>query len=325
MSAYAPNPTYENNEDSYAPLTASLLARKGEAMPAVDATAHAGVDIDMAPMMPGMEPANESGGGLGAGLGSGPGKGAARRRGARGAQGRPAMARGAGASRPEPVHAAPAGYAEAHNDHDALSPDPYETHTEDDYNPVVYAPNDVAPNDHAGDAVVDAEPVPAARFNELGGGEPGADEPAGFDRFPGAAPSAGDNWKVSGPSIEARRSGDHPLAIEDPVRAFPEGAPADGAALEDVKARLRRRAKRASEPGKAGRKATITFRMPARDLVRLRFASRELGVMCQTIILEALECYLEANDVAPISDADFAAETDRLMRLKKEKARKRSG
>ena len=61
----------------------------------------------------------------------------------------------------------------------------------------------------------------------------------------------------------------------------------------------------------------------ARDLVRLRFASRELGVTCQTIILEALECYLEANDVAPVSDVDFAAETDRLMRLKKEKARKR--
>lgn len=315
MSAYAPNPTYENNEDSYAPLTASLLARKGEAMPAVDATAHAGVDIDMAPMMPGMEPANETGAGLGNGPGAGTGKGAARRqRGARGAQGRSAMARGAGASRPEPVHAAPAGYSEAHNDHDALSPDPYETHTEDDYNPVVYAPND-----YAGDAIVDAEPVPAApRFGEQAGGEP-----VGFERFPGAAPSAGDNWKVSGPSIDARRSGENSPAIEDPVSAFPEGAPTDGAALEDVKARLRRRARRASEPGKAGRKATITFRMPARDLVRLRFASRELGVMCQTIILEALECYLEANDVAPISDADFAAETDRLMRLKKEKTRKR--
>lgn len=311
MSAYAPNPTYQSNEDNYAPLTASLLARKGEAMPAVDATAHAGVDIDMAPLMPGMEPANEPGNRSGNGPGAGAGKGPARRqRGARAAQ-----AGRAEAARAEPVGAGPVTYAEAHNDHGAPPPDGYETHTEDDYSPVAYAPNEAA-----GDAIVDAEPVPVTPpFGRPGGDGPG--EAAGFERFSGAArasSSVGENWKVSGPSIEG------PPSIEDPLRAFPEGAPTDGAALEDVKARLRRRARRASETGKAGRKATITFRMPARDLVRLRFASRELGVMCQTIILEALECYLEANDVAPITDADFAAETDRLMRLKKEKARKRS-
>jgi len=265
MSAYAPNPTYAGNEDGYAPLTASLLARKGEATPAVDATAHAGVDIDMIPS---------------AADAAGAKRGAASRRGPR-------------------FTAANQDYGQ--HDRPAAGPavgDPYAAYA-DENGPAGYAPN-------AGAAVIDADPVPAGPRDEA--------PQDNVERFPGAARarSAG-AWTISGPSIE------------DPFRAFPEGAPMDSAALEEVKARLRRRARRAAASGAAGRKATITFRMPARDLVRLRFASRELGVMCQTIILEALECYLEANDVAPVSDEDLAAETDRLMRLKKEKTRRRRG
>jgi len=48
MNAYAPNPPYSRSGP--ASLTASLLARKGEAAPAVDAEAHAGVDIAMSAM-----------------------------------------------------------------------------------------------------------------------------------------------------------------------------------------------------------------------------------------------------------------------------------
>lgn len=327
MSAYAPNPTYHGNEDNYAPLTASLLARKGEATPAVDAAAHAGVDIDMAPSMPGIGP--------GVGPGAGSAKRAQRQRGARtGQSSKTGLHWRADAARPEPArpesfHPEPVRYGEAHNDvepHDDFgSPSPiaHAESVEDDYNPVVYAPNA-----GAGDAVVDAEPVPAAsEFSVPGAGDTATDGATdgttdgadNIERFPGAAGAsspAGGEWTVSGPSIEAAPS------IRGAMDAFRDGG-STGDALEDVRARLRRRARRAAEAGKAGRKATITFRMPARDLVRLRFASRELGVTCQTIILEALECYLEANDVAPVSDADFAAETDRLMRLKKEKARKR--
>ena len=274
MSAYAPNPSYAGNDEGYAPLTASLLARKGEAAPAVDATAHAGVDIDLIPS------AAEAGGAKRAK--------AVRRR----AQQRRAQEEKAGASR----------FSAANQDY---APPPSDPHAEDDDFPAAYAPN-YAPNP-GGETIVDAEPTPADPH------DPAADN---VERFPGAMRARaqeGGAWTISGPSIE------------DPFRVFPEGAPMDGAALEEVKARLRRRAKRAAASAGADRKATITFRMPARDLVRLRFASRELGVMCQSIILEALECYLEANDVAPVSDADLAAETDRLMRLKKEKARRRRG
>ncbi len=52
--------------------------------------------------------------------------------------------------------------------------------------------------------------------------------------------------------------------------------------------------------------------MPAQDFIRLRFASRELGMSCQSIILEALDCYLDANDVVPVSDEDCQTEMARL-------------
>ena len=65
--------------------------------------------------------------------------------------------------------------------------------------------------------------------------------------------------------------------------------------------------------GLLARKAIVTLRMPARDLVRLRLASRDLEMSCQAIILDALECYLDANDVPSASDDD-AATTRRAER-----------
>lgn len=256
MSAYAPNPSFNNNEDGYAPLTASLLARKGEATPAVDAAVHEGVDIDMAPSMPGMEPDRSAYGSSAA---------------------------------TETVR-----YGPAQNDYEAppASYTPEEVHDPssayaddvDDYQPTEYASNETVAETQA--EAVEAETV--------------------VEPFPGAAPQRR-AWTVTGPSIGG------------PAK------PTEKASVEDVRARLKQRVKRTAETGKAGRKATITFRMPARDLIRLRLASRELGVACQAIILEALESYLEANDIAPLTDEDFAAETERLIRLKKEKARRRAG
>ena len=60
MNAYAPNNS-SGGGGGFASLTSSLLARKGEALPAVDAVAHEGVDIDMRPMRPANAPEGRSG------------------------------------------------------------------------------------------------------------------------------------------------------------------------------------------------------------------------------------------------------------------------
>jgi hypothetical protein len=66
--------------------------------------------------------------------------------------------------------------------------------------------------------------------------------------------------------------------------------------------------------GLLARKAIVTLKMPARDLVRLRLAARDLEMSCQAIILDALECYLDANDVPSASDdGAIMREIERLM------------
>lgn len=82
---------------------------------------------------------------------------------------------------------------------------------------------------------------------------------------------------------------------------------------------LRMRPPRAHDDGDHQRKATVTFRMPAKDFVRLRFASRDMEMSCQSIILEALDCYLDANDIAPVSDEDCESEVERLSRARRGK------
>jgi len=69
----------------------------------------------------------------------------------------------------------------------------------------------------------------------------------------------------------------------------------------------------------SARNAICKLRMPAPDLVRLRFASRDMEMPCQAIILEALECYLDANDVPPVRDEAIREEVERLLAKAKRK------
>jgi hypothetical protein len=194
MSGYAPNPS-SSSEPGYASLTAGLLARKGEAMPAVDADAHAGVDIDM--------------------------------------------------------HlAAPVGKVTKEASQQTVG-------------------NLYPPNPAGGGANGKRRQVLA---HAPGAGKVSANSP---DKAPGI-------WSMA--ALTQRR----PKRRETPLQ------PADG---------------RDSQ-----RKATVRFRMPAHDFVRLRFASRDMEMSCQSIILEALDCYLDANDVAPVSPEVCESEVGRLMR-----------
>ncbi len=191
MNAYAQN---SGGGGGYASLTSNLLARKGEALPAVDSIAHEGVDIAMRPM----QPANSPG--------------------------------------------APAGI-----DEDAIK--------------TFYAHN------------------PGVRQQ--------ASRPANVRLVHSAGPyaEAPQAWTISPAQRAAQRR-----------RAAAENMP-DGPA-----------------GGVLARKAIVTLKMPARDLVRLRLAARDLEMSCQAIILDALECYLDANDVPSASDDDaIMREIERLM------------
>lgn len=188
MNGYAPNPTSSSN-DGAAPLTAGLLARKGEAMPAVDADAHAGVDITMFPTRP-----------------------------------------AAGPSRGVSQTALKSLYARG----------------------------------------------------TAGGGNVRAFHPR---------PANANQRRTS--------------------------AAADVVAM--AAARRARRLNKADALQGGGPRATVTFRMPAKDFVRLRFASRDLDMTCQSIILDAIDTYLDANDVAPVSDEVCARETARLMQIMKKR------
>ncbi|GJL91294.1 hypothetical protein [Hyphococcus sp.] len=188
MSAYAPNAS--PSENGYASLTSSLLARKGEALPAVDAVAHEGIDIDMRPMKPANSP---------------------------------------GAPR-------------------TIKEDAIEK---------LYADNPRTPSQSG---------RPDVRLVHSSGVR---------RRVHNETPK---NWTI-------------PPRTERPARAQ-TGTPG----------------------GVLARKAIVTLRMPARDLVRLRLAARDLEMSCQAIILEALDCYLDANDVPSASDDDaIMREVERLM------------
>ena len=67
--------------------------------------------------------------------------------------------------------------------------------------------------------------------------------------------------------------------------------------------------------------AVVKFKMPAREFVRLRAAARDLEMPGQSVIMEALECYLEANEIPAISDEEYEQEMARLRDVvKKRKA-----
>lgn len=210
MNAYA-----QNSGGGYASLTSSLLARKGEAMPAVDAMAHEGVDIEMRPLKPANSP------------------------------GAPKQ----------------------------ISEDTISRLYEDGSGP-----------EHSEGLRRRARPVRLVH--------PAPEAEA-------AMPAAG-AWT---PRMRAGQAAGQAAGQGAPklIEAKPAGAgetPLSAAARAALFAR----------------RAIVTLRMPARDLVRLRLASRELGMSCQAIILEALGCYLDAND-APAAEDDPAiiAETERML------------
>ena len=205
MNAYAPN-NASSSGGGYASLTSSLLARKGEALPAVDAVAHEGIDIEMRPL-------------------------------------RPANSPGA----PKSI------------DEDAIK--------------TFYA--------HNPQARPQARPANVRLVHNAGPRPRGA----------GAAPEA---WTLPGGRTGPRT---RPVYTANPSAEPPTGLLA--------------------------RKALVTLRMPARGLVRLKLASRDLEMSCQAIILDALECYLDANDVPSASDDEaIKREIERLLSKAKAKAKR---
>jgi len=54
--------------------------------------------------------------------------------------------------------------------------------------------------------------------------------------------------------------------------------------------------------------AMVTFRLAREEFARLRRAAKELDMTCHRIILDAIECYLDANEVEPIKNQQWAGE-----------------
>ncbi len=61
-------------------------------------------------------------------------------------------------------------------------------------------------------------------------------------------------------------------------------------------------------------RATVKFRMPATDFIRLRAASRAMRESCQVIIIDAIAAYLDANEVEPVDEETARREAARLSR-----------
>ncbi len=64
-------------------------------------------------------------------------------------------------------------------------------------------------------------------------------------------------------------------------------------------------------------RATVKFRMPATDFIRLRAASRAMRESCQIIIVDAIAAYLDANEVDPIDEETARREAARLSRSRR--------
>ena len=75
--------------------------------------------------------------------------------------------------------------------------------------------------------------------------------------------------------------------------------------------------KRKSLASLDGPKAVVTYRMSINEFVRLRRAASELDMTCQEIILDALDCYLDANEIDTVSMDEARAETAALARRRK--------
>ncbi|MBT8471076.1 MAG: hypothetical protein KJN99_00630 [Marinicaulis sp.] len=78
-----------------------------------------------------------------------------------------------------------------------------------------------------------------------------------------------------------------------------------------------KRKKRAPLAATEGPKAVVTYRMPANEFLRLRRASKELEMTCQAIILDALDCYLDAYEIPAVSMAEAKREAALMARKRK--------
>ena len=149
----------------------------------------------------------------------------------------------------------------------------------------------------------------------------------------GSDQGAGTEGDMDLERLQARIVNGHSSAHERapaPSALREQGAPPDIWTIGPPRAPrpARRRAGLRAHPGEDHqRRATVTFRMPAKDFIRMRLAARDMEMSCQALILEALDCYLDANDVAPVTDEMCNAEIERLMkkgRLKRPAAKPNS-
>lgn len=197
MNGYAPN-FPSSSGDSVVVLSAGLLARKGEAFPAVDANAHEGVDIDMRSLRP------------------------------------------------------------------ANSDDAPAEISEDTIGSLSKARFGAADN---------VEPFPVRSKNAA-------------QDFHRAAASQPRTWSIIAPPVKSKPATVRPYLQTSGVM-----------------------------------KATVKFRMTAREFIRLRLAARDLEMSPQNMLLEALECYLDANDITPLSDETYKRELACLAARMKQRGR----
>lgn len=71
-------------------------------------------------------------------------------------------------------------------------------------------------------------------------------------------------------------------------------------------------------------RATVRFRMPAADFVRLRHASRIMGESCQSIMIDALTSYLDANEIDPVDPESAAQEAAQMVKKRLRRASPRA-
>lgn len=233
MTVYAPNTGAPPPDKEYAQLSSGLLARKGQALPAVDAQMHEGVDINFA--MNSKTPRN--------------------------------------APRPAPA-------------------------SED----TISALNQRTNRSKAGRPRAGSRTLRRGNdFNEAGHGQ-NAEQPVTIDAevvsTVTAEPAA---WRALAPPSK-------PIMTE---QTTPEPEPQSTHTPPQHPEKVLR------DDGKAPPMATVKFRLPARDFIRMRLASRDMEISGAALIREALDCYLEANAIDDINDEQYANEMAQLRALMK--------
>ena len=120
------------------------------------------------------------------------------------------------------------------------------------------------------------------------------------------------------PAYDEPEQWEPPAQAQAPAQVTYDAPPESWTSVsERAKHRLRLRQRSAGEHGAAAHsalRATVKFRMPAVDFMRLRAASRTMKESCQIIILDAIAAYLDANEVEPVDEETARREAARLSR-----------